>query len=341
MPDKIAMLAKAHNISPAFMANFFKTTALEKYTRKLQEFFFWRRGSFLPPHRKGVYVQQFIADEIEAYYGQGLFRLSSVQFPVTTRCTLRCRDCSVMMPKFGTRGVSHIDLTMEQFKQDLDTLLESVDHIGTLLLLGGEPLLNKELPHMLAYAAEKPNLDLVDIVTNCTIIPSEELLETARKYQDKVFFGLSNYASNLTLIPVLKREAIAEILRKNGIKSTLDSDESKWFKYELKEFTCSDARLKSIFAECHWSHCLYVLAGIISICPRSHIGHILGAYELPCEDMILLRHSNPQTIRDHLVRFFEKDALDSCRYCYRHNGLVAPAIQLDFYEWIKGTTDEG
>jgi organic radical activating enzyme len=322
-------MPKKYTVSKGFLNNYFYKNAFEKYINSIQEFMFWRRGSFLPPHKKEQYLQRFIAEEIQAYCENGIFRLPSVQFAVTTRCTLRCRECSVMIPRFGGSGVPHTDLTFERFRRECDALLGAVDHIGTLLLLGGEPLLNKELPQMLAYAAAKDRVGLVDIVTNCTLVPSAELLEAAKDFRHKVFFGLSNYSGNPALSSLLKRGEIIALLKRNDIKHSLDSGDGKWFKYELRECSYGDEQIQAIFAGCQWHHCLYVLDGILAVCPRSFIGYRLGAFGLKPDDRIDLRESESREIRAGLLRFYEKNSLDACRYCYRHDGLVTPAEQLE------------
>ena len=317
-----------YNTSPAFQENYFYKNAFEKYTKSIQEFMFWRRGSFLPPHKKQSYLKQFMEEEQVKYYQDGVFSLPSVQFVITTRCTLRCRDCSVMIPRFGHGNHKHIETTFEQFKQDFDCLVNAVDAIGTVLLLGGEPLLHKELPKMLAYVAENSKVGLVDIVTNCTILPSPELLNIAHEYRHKVFFGLSNYSSNQDLSPVLKRAEIIDLLKKNDIKHTLDTGEGQWFQFSLKKCEYTLEEIKTLFANCHWHHCLYVLDGLLAVCPRSLIGNMLGAFHLNEDEVLLLRESSTEAIRKKLIQFYEMDHLDACRYCHRHEGLVAPAIQL-------------
>jgi len=320
-------MSKNNSENAAFQANYFLKNAFEKYTNSIQEFMFWHRGLFLPPHKKEQYIQQFMEEEQRRYYIEGVFSLPSVQFAITTRCTLRCRDCSVMIPHFGRDSHEHFDLTFLQFQRDFDSLLNSVDHIGTVFFLGGEPLLNKDLPQMLDYVAGKNKVGLVSIVTNCTIVPSEKLLDVMANFRNKVFFGLSNYSTNSSLLPVLKRGEIIETLRHHGIKHTLDTGNQKWFKYELKKCNYNAGQLKSIFSGCIWHHCLYVLDGTLSVCPRSLIGHTLGAFELGVNDAIPLRKSNREEIRAGLVRFYEKDTLEACRYC-RYVGVTEPATQL-------------
>jgi organic radical activating enzyme len=329
MHHDIQYLIEKYSITQAFFRNYFYKNAFEHYINCVQKFIFWRRGRFLAPHMKNKYLDAFINEEILNFYEHHIFRIPSVQFALTTRCTLRCRDCSVMIPRFCSNGVSHTNLTFEHFRHECDALLDSVDHIGTLLLLGGEPLLNKELAQMLAYTAANDKVGLVDIVTNCTLVPSVELLEAAKDFRHKVFFGLSNYSGNPALTSVLKREEIIAILKQNDIKHSLDAGDVKWFKYELLEYSYSDEQMHAIFTGCQWHHCLYVLDGILAVCPRSLIGHRLGAFGLKPDDMIDLRESNGSEIRAGLIRFYEKNSLDACRWCYRHDSLVASAEQLE------------
>lgn len=104
---------------------------------------FWRRGSFLPPHKKDMYIKKFLQEEPERFYTEDIFNLPSVQFAITTRCTLRCQNCSVMIPRFADTDVPHIEMPFPQFRESLDTLLTGVDHIP-----GGGSLLHRELPDL-------------------------------------------------------------------------------------------------------------------------------------------------------------------------------------------------
>jgi len=312
-------------IASAFLNNYFFKNAFEKFTNSIQEFMLWRRGSFLPPHKKEQYLNRFMEEEIDDFYERHILRIPSVQFAVTTRCTLRCRDCSVMIPRFGgNTGAAHIDLSFAQFKSDFDRLAEAVDGIGTVLFVGGEPMLNKELPHMLDYAAQSPKVGLVDIVTNCTILPWPELLDAVEAHNDKVFFGLSNYSANSELALVLKRPEIIKTLKERGIKHTLDTGEAQWFRYELAECPYTTEEMHALFARCQWRLCLYALDGLLAVCPRGLMGQALGEFMQPDADLILLRGTEP--LREKLIAFFEKDFLHACRWCRRYEENVPPAL---------------
>ena len=313
---------------PAFYRNYFLNNALERYANSLQEFMFWRRGSFLPPHKKNAYVKKFVEEEQERFHTHGIFSLPSVQFAITTRCTLRCRDCSVMIPRFAENGQAHQEMSFARFRENLDSLLAAVDHVRSLLILGGEPLLHRELSDMVAYAGAQEKVGLVDVVTNCTIVPSEELLAAIAPHRHKVFFGLSNYTKNPDAAKIVRRDEIMALLKAHDIRHSLDTGTGKWFRYSLEECDLDAEAIKSVFASCQWHHCLYVLGDELAVCPRSLVGEKLGAYSLDGADKLRLAGQDGAALRQKLLDFFAKDTLDACRYCHRHEELVEPAIQL-------------
>jgi hypothetical protein len=234
-----------------------------------------------------------------------------------------------MIPHFGRDGQKkYIETSLSQFKQELDILLKAVDSIGTVLLVGGEPFLHSELPEIVAYAAGKEKVGLVDVVTNCTIIPSRELIDAARAYGEKVFFGLSNYSSNPALTSMLKRSEIIYILKENGIKHTLDTGDAQWFRYDLQECAYSEEQMQKVFTACQWHHCLYILDGILTICPRSLVGEKLKAFKLYDNEKILLAQQNYRQCRSALLSFYEKSGISACRYCLKYPTPIMPAIQL-------------
>jgi hypothetical protein len=214
-----------------------------------------------------------------------------------------------------------------QFKNAFDVLLKAVDSVGTVLLVGGEPLLHSELPEILAYAAENDKVLLVNIVTNCTIIPSLQLINAAKAYKDKVFFGLSNYSGNPELASVLKRAEITAILKENDIKHTLDAVNVLWFRYDLQECSYSDEQMRKIFTACQWHHCLYILDDVLGICPRSIVGQKLGAFEMLENEVCNLHGDSPDNLRHTLKDLYKKNILSACRWCLRHQGNITAAVQ--------------
>lgn len=205
------------NITPAFFSRYFEKNAEQRYAMQLLEFMLWRRGRFIPPMHKARVQQSFIQQEVEDYK-KGIINIPQLQFLVTTRCSLRCINCNAYIPYFGTHGKNHKDLSPQEFKQDLDKLSEAVTHIRRFILIGGEPLLHKELSSLIEIAAQSSMISLIEIITNGTIVPSSVILDTIERYKEKIYFHISNYQDNPALTSRLKHEKIFGALKERDIK---------------------------------------------------------------------------------------------------------------------------
>ncbi|MCK5757461.1 MAG: hypothetical protein KAH14_00090, partial [Clostridiales bacterium] len=70
----------------------------------------------------------------------GGFELDYVEVFITSRCNLRCRDCSILVPYLPKLE----DFNVDEAINDLNELLELVDCIHKVEILGGEAMLNKD-----------------------------------------------------------------------------------------------------------------------------------------------------------------------------------------------------
>jgi molybdenum cofactor biosynthesis enzyme MoaA len=89
----------------------------------------------------------------------------------------------------------HKTFSFETLRQNLDTLFNKVDYIQRINIIGGEAMLHPKLPmiiqHILHY---RDKIGYILIITNGTIIPTEELLSVLRDGGKKTL-----YVSSLTL----------------------------------------------------------------------------------------------------------------------------------------------
>lgn len=68
---------------------------------------------------------------------------------------------------------NHIDITLENFKEDMDNLFSVEDRIFSVGILGGEPIINKQLPEIILYLQENygDRIGEIFVITNGTILP--------------------------------------------------------------------------------------------------------------------------------------------------------------------------
>lgn len=104
----------------------------------------------------------------------------------TTRCNLRCRGCSSLLPLFEHPR----DLPASRLIRDMDLFFRGVDQC-VRLTVGGEPFLYPELPELLAWLRRQEKILGVLLITNSTIQPDGPVLELLR--DPKFFVEVSDY----------------------------------------------------------------------------------------------------------------------------------------------------
>jgi hypothetical protein len=129
-----------------------------------------------------------------------------LDFPITTHCSLECKDCMQYIPLR-----SKFDVSLDALKQDLETLFSCVSFIGEISIIGGEPLLHENLPGLLEHIGEnyRERIGSLVITTNGTIIPDIRTLELCREVG--IFISVSDYSDSIPCVRdgLIKLEAAA------------------------------------------------------------------------------------------------------------------------------------
>lgn len=112
---------------------------------------------------------------------------------ITTFCTLNCRHCTMHTPYNRYKK----NFTLDSICKDVDLIFEMVDHVGNLLILGGEPFLHPQLSEILVYIGEhyQRSIGTVQLITNGTVRASDEVLRTITRYEMEV--RISDYTKNV------------------------------------------------------------------------------------------------------------------------------------------------
>lgn len=71
--------------------------------------------------------------------------------------------------------------TLDGILESLDCLLENVGSIQHLCIIGGEPLMFKDLPQLVAELEQRKKVRSFDILTNVAIDFKEDLLQAIKK----------------------------------------------------------------------------------------------------------------------------------------------------------------
>ncbi len=251
--------------------------------------------------------------------------IPSLDVHLTTHCTLKCKDCSHMIPYY--KKENHHIMSFEEFKENLDIILNSVDRIYNLFLLDGEPLLNKELDKMLDYASIKKQIINVRIITNGTIVPNEKIIDILKARKNTSVL-LSNYAANKS-IKIIKNKEIFDLFDKEGINYYYEG-KLKWSRQpevSLLNTTKNLVELKNNYKKCDFKKCTCLSNNKIYPCALSkYIDDELNhKYD---ENFINL--TSDKNLRKKFIEFFEKDCFQVCECCdfTNYGKVIFPAMQV-------------
>ena len=119
------------------------------------------------------------------------------QIVLIERCSLKCKKCAHACAYVDS---SSKDMPLEEVYKSADCFFKKVDFIGEFVLIGGEPLLYRELAKSIEYIGEhyRKQMGNFCITTNGTIISGEEVLIACRN--NFVKFEISNYSKTLPWI---------------------------------------------------------------------------------------------------------------------------------------------
>lgn len=135
---------------------------------------------------------QFFQAEVFAMvyevYALNKLVLDRVEIFTTSYCSLNCKNCIAYIPYFKEK--MNVDISM--LKNDIDILMDKVDIVRKLKVLGGECLLYPDLVEYLEYISKyRSKISAVRIGINATIVPSEEIFNICKKYG--YGFDISDY----------------------------------------------------------------------------------------------------------------------------------------------------
>jgi organic radical activating enzyme len=327
MDQKLNVLIEQHKIDKIFLLRYFRHNAENRFASAMLEFMLWRRGTLLHPKDRDKFISDFMIEEIEAFYQKNEFTLPQIQFAVTTRCTLKCKDCNFFLPYFNKQKTSK-DLSFVDFKKQLENLTQIIHTVYRFQFLGGEPLLCHEFPLLLAHAAKNAKISKVEIVTNGTMLPSMELLTVVKEFNHKIYFHISNYSVNESVKPFLKHEKLLPLLKENNIKYQMSTDMHWYREVPMQYHGYDQERLRAVFADCWAKRVIQVHNGRIAICPRTSGGYEMGEVPILDEECIDLQNSSDENLKDQFIKFYHRDHFNACQYCMRSEEEVLPASQI-------------
>jgi molybdenum cofactor biosynthesis enzyme MoaA len=99
---------------------------------------------------------------------------------LTTRCTLRCKNCNAAIPYHKTYN----DIDTGVIMKSLRRIFEIFDYVDELGLYGGEALLHPDIDEIIRECGNySSKFGFLRLMTNGTIIPKQATLEELKKLE--------------------------------------------------------------------------------------------------------------------------------------------------------------
>lgn len=249
---------------------------------------------------------------------RGEVSLPYVNFVVTERCTLKCRACNELMPMFCQPR----DYGVEALIRQGTRLLDALDVLVSATIVGGEPLLYRDLPVLIRELAKFPKIHLVDVVTNGTLLPDKPVLESMAEC-GKAHVVISDYGPVSKKVRELKETLTAYAIPHDSQRFT------EWIDLggtEKRNRTRLES--KAVFRNCLFKMCPTILDGKCHRCARAAFGYQLGHTPASPRDYINLDDAaaSAEEIRRQVQRIFLQDHYPmACDYC-DGGDVAAPSI---------------
>lgn len=227
--------------------------------------------------------------------------LEYLECDIVDHCNLNCAGCFHFCPLLSSSRF----YDPENFKKDLKLIRSKVSNIKKFRILGGEPLLHKDINKIMQYSREiLPNTD-IRIVTNSILLPKMEknFFETCRKYN--IIIDISKY-------PIVK-EDFSNAVDKLGAEDVRLGEIHICTKFVKGIFTKDAHNMVKTFNRCKAKSCLQLKDGKLYRCPMATFGRRYNEYfneNIPMDEGLDLYSATTESIIKFINTPFE-----TCKYC--------------------------
>lgn len=219
---------------------------------------------------------------------------------LTSRCTLRCKNCENLMWAFDKKV---IDVPREEICDSLTRILEAVDCIVTVCVVGGEPFLAESFPEILQFLQEQEKVLSINITTNGTLPIRNTLIPLLQNKNLEIVIG--NYGH------IVEQTNFVESCIQNNIRYSRPQDDA-WIDFgDTEKRNCDEDRLRFQYESCMFSkRCRTLWGDSLFACSFAgsleQLGKISG---------ISLKISECSDLRNAILDFLLTPNILACDYC--------------------------
>lgn len=188
----------------------------------------------------------------------GEIYIPHVDFCTTEFCSLKCRNCSQLIPYYPDPQNINLEYSLACF----DRFLATVDFVTEVRVLGGEPFCNKETYKVIEHLHNHAKIGQIVIYTNGTIIPGERILKDLN--DGMAIVHVSDYGASK-----MKLDDLVKTFKKYPKIKYFVRSYDNWMdlgNISLRTFT--ESRLKEVYDSCNQRSCRHFHNDRFYSCPR-------------------------------------------------------------------------
>jgi organic radical activating enzyme len=274
----------------------------------------------------------------QMYFDDNKTYMRSLDIMVTTKCSLKCKNCSNLMQYYKNPNNTYLEETLKA----LNVINKSVDEISEYRIIGGEPLMNKDWANIVKSILDtKPGRNIF-IYTNGTITPKDEQLELFK--DENVNFIVTDYGKlsrNINkLIPKLEQHGLTYV--RTPPENWVDCSSIRHHKRSVTD-------LKEVFKQCCVKYVYTLLNGKLYRCPFIANADNLNAIPDNPANYVDLFSKNTDTDKKIKWLVNNRKFFPACDFCdgrpydpsskvgYDGEGMIVPAKQspqpIDYKEY--------
>jgi len=233
--------------------------------------------------------------------------LQDLEVDLWEQCNLKCAQCSHSSPFFTSADGSY---SLNSFKKDID-ILSQISHVHAFRIVGGEPLLNKNLLLYIKYLKESKFTDFITLFTNGLVLShtNNDIFPYIDRLRISVYTNLEDKKIKLIYSNIEKIKNIYPHL------DVVSNEISYFSKFNLIEENTDVDLVNKIYNSCYYSYehrGLSIYEGKFFKCFASRKKFKYAPISSDVDSIPINSHLTAADLKKFIE---DKTPLESCKWC--------------------------
>lgn len=262
--------------------------------------------------------------------GQSKLVIPKLGLLIGNKCNLCCKGCNHLVDIYKPGDA--VFLVLEDVINDVNRVLEAVDLVNKVVVVGGEAFLHPNLYEIIEKLLDLPKIGSVQIITNGAVKAKDELFKLLSS--KRVIVEISGYGQEIS---ARLNQSVTEFERKLN-----EFEVCHYHMGTLQWFDFGDFSKRSYSKEEHaqvYETCCSVSNDIwngrLYKCSRSALGTHLGHIPDYKEDYVNLREESGHELRSKLIQFFETNRPQACLHCNGASSIIGAGVQVPRFQILR------